>query len=180
MFKRSFSLLELLVVIFLLALISTVVGIKITASIRERNFQENFKLLNDKVTLVKKLAKITQGGITLILEKKDGSIFASLDGEAIPTSQLKRALLVKQSLSGISNILLSDSQNNVCELPIMLTFYQNGFCYMHSAVDPKVKLEVFPAYSNLQSRFIEVSTPADAAVLKEGQDLYPLSQEVVK
>ena len=174
--KRSFSLLELIVVFAILALVVSVVGIKISQAVENTRFQESYKLLTGKIELARTLAKFTQGGISLIIERESqkNAITIYLDGEALPNAKIKNVLKLKEALPGISHISLDSTQNVPYAWPICLIFYPNGICASHLIkLEGTATLEVTSSTGNGTPRKIALSQPPDNNLISEGRDLYP-------
>ena len=170
--KRSFSLLEIVVVFALLATIVSIAGIKTYQAVENTRFQESYKLLCDKIALARRLAKSTQGGISLNLEKM--TIF--LDGEALPNLKIRNLLRIKNELPGIANITLESAEVNT-KLPILLTFYPNGTCALDTTNLHEATLKVTSSAGNDSLRKIEISQVLDDTLISESRDLYPNVQK---
>ncbi len=174
--KRSFSLLEIVVVFALLAIVMSVAGIKIFDAVEKTRFQESYKLLQGKIELSRKLAKFTQGGITLTLDKKSPKepITFFLDGESLPNIKIKNVLKIKEALPGILNIFLDSTTKPSADFPICLTFYpSNVVATGVITLDEDASLEVTSSIGNQTPRKIALSQAKDNNLISEGKDLYP-------
>lgn len=173
--KRSFSLLEILVVFAIITLVVAVGGIKISQTIANTRFQESYKLLAGKIELARKLAKYTQGGISITInnENPKQGMTLFLDGESLPNSKIKQLLHMQTPLPGIFNIKL-ESEQDIPSAPICVTFYPSGICASSLIrLDSEATLAVTSSTGNRSPRKIALFRPQDKNLIAEGRDLYP-------
>jgi hypothetical protein len=134
--KLPFTLIELSIVFGLLLLLATFGGIRVYEAISAQYFEESVKILNHKIEIAKKVARATKGACSLAFEQAEETIFLTLDGEALPTKEIRSVLKEKTALRGLKSITLDSISP-----PFTLSFLPSGQCVKEQDVHPPQTLE---------------------------------------
>ena len=175
--RRSFSLVEVLVVVTLIAMLSATVGINIVKCIQERRFQEAVKVLKSKISNAHKLAKLSQGVVTVCIEQegqrqKQGLVI-SLQGEAFTSEKTRRLLGLQERIPDHIILQLEGAQNSAVTLPLLLDFYPYGACYKHNESTQESGLQIITSSRNATSPTIPLTEIPGGNLVNESYALYP-------
>lgn len=169
--RRAFTLVEILVVITLVTIMASVGVVNVLGLTRNTRFKESCTLLENKIQNARKLTTLTQGGVTLYLEKKEGYMASTIYGEAIPTDRLRQLFKVEDKLPGIAEIEVC-TQTGSRPYPLSLTFYSDGACCFSASADIVDEIKITSGSGNQLSHTIPLNIPYQNDTT-QSKDLYP-------
>jgi hypothetical protein len=119
--KRSFTLIEISIVFGLLLMLLLFGGIGVYKAITAHYFKESVKMLDHKIDIAKKIARATRGASSIAFKEEKETFFCTLDGETLPTKEIRGVLKERMALSGITSITLDGAP-----CPFTLSFLPSG------------------------------------------------------
>lgn len=164
--KRSFSLVELLIAVTLLALIGAAVSMSLARGISERKERGSFERIESALKLAAKLAKITHREVKVIVFDEEGKKAIQIDSDIAVSSFMKTAISRSHMLEGVQDIALE---------PRRLSDEHLEISYFPWGLDiPEASLEIRFNSGNRVTCVPKSYLPQDAEVTpREHIDLYP-------
>ena len=171
--KRGFSLIEIVVLLALISIVSSLLAVNIKRSMNQASFKESVSLIEHHINEAKRLALLTQGGITLVFSNDEQHhLFLTIRGEALPACAFKTHLAVPRQLTGVSHISFQSATDIPYAWPIQLVIYPNGQTFSDREKLPEdTLLNIASSYGGTRSLKIGVAPPI--TLQQEGKAFYP-------
>jgi prepilin-type N-terminal cleavage/methylation domain-containing protein len=109
-YKRTFTLIEIIVVVAILALTASAIGINIYQAVEGTRFTASVDSLKDKFASAWELARLARVQVKVCVKKTGDDYLAYIDSEMLPTQKnVKHWWAKPQKLEGIKSIVLEHS-----------------------------------------------------------------------